>query len=92
MTNPRNTPEPARPSTPRADFSDVKSGNSSETVSDQSMQEESYTVKKGDTLSAIAKQHYGDESKWPEIQKANSDLIRNPDLIHIGWVLKLPKL
>ena len=83
-------PDPARP-----DFSDVKSGSSSETMpKSQSAApvETSYTVKSGDSLSKIAAAHYGDASKWKAIYEANRDLIKNPDLIHPGWVLKLPNL
>jgi len=47
-----------------------------------------YIVKPGDTLSAIARDHLGNASRWPEIAKMNS--IDNPDLIHPGDELKLP--
>lgn len=50
-----------------------------------------YTVKSGDTLSKIAKDFYGDPAKWPEIFEANSDVIKNPDLIHPGQKLRIPK-
>ena len=49
-----------------------------------------YTVKKGDTLSKIAKATYGDATQWKKIQAANADLITNPDKIQVGWTLKLP--
>ncbi len=49
-----------------------------------------YTVKKGDTLSAIAQQHYGKASRWHAIFEANRDQIDDPDLIRPGQVLKLP--
>ena len=49
-----------------------------------------YTVKAGDTLSAIAKQVYGDASQWKKIHAANADLIHDPDKIQPGWVLQLP--
>ena len=51
-----------------------------------------HTVVKGDTLSKIAKHHYGDASKWKALYEANRDVIKNPDLIQIGWVIKLPQL
>lgn len=51
-----------------------------------------YTVRKGDTLSAIAQRHYGKASRWRVIFDANRDQIDNPDLIHPGQVLKLPAL
>ena len=49
-----------------------------------------YTVKKGDTLWAIAKKYYGSGAQYPKIANANKNLIKNPNLIHIGWVLKIP--
>ncbi|MGL4729033.1 MAG: peptidoglycan-binding protein LysM [Bosea sp. (in: a-proteobacteria)] len=51
-----------------------------------------YTVKKGDTLWKIAEMHYGkgQGAKYPEIVKANSPPVTNPDLIMPGWVLRLP--
>jgi nucleoid-associated protein YgaU len=51
-----------------------------------------YTIAKGDTLSRIAKRHYGDATKWKALYEANRDVIKNPDLIQIGWVIKLPQL
>ena len=49
-----------------------------------------YTVRKGDTLTAIAQQHYGKASRWRAIFEANRDQIRDPDLIQPGQILKLP--
>ncbi len=51
---------------------------------------QTYTVKKGDTLSHIAQHHYGKASKWHAIFEANRDQLDNPDLIQPGQVLKLP--
>jgi nucleoid-associated protein YgaU len=54
-------------------------------------QEETYTVKKGDSLSKIAKRTYGDAQQWRRIYEANREIIGdNPDLIHPGQALKLP--
>lgn len=82
------------PDEPLPDFSDVQSGSSSQAMSHEAAKatEETYTVVGGDTLSKIAKRHYGDASKWKAIYEANRDVIKNPDLIQIGWVLKLPQL
>ena len=33
---------------------------------------------------------YGDPFQWPKIWQANTDQIRNPDIIHPGQVLKIP--
>lgn len=49
-----------------------------------------YEIKKGDTLSAIAKREYGDATKWRTIYEANKDQIKNPDLIHPGQKIKIP--
>lgn len=77
----------------KADFSDVRSGSSSTapTPQSQAAQSRTYTVVAGDSLSKIAKREYGDASKWPKIYDANRDQIKNPDLIHPGQVLNLPR-
>lgn len=49
-----------------------------------------YTVKSGDTLSKIAKEHYGDASQWKKIHQANTDRIKDPDKIQVGWTLNIP--
>ncbi len=49
-----------------------------------------YTVKAGDTLSRIAKEHYGDANKYTKIFEANKDQLKDPDVIKPGQVLKIP--
>ena len=49
-----------------------------------------YTVKAGDTLSKIAKDHLGNANAYMKIYEANRDQLSNPDLIKPGQVLKLP--
>ena len=49
-----------------------------------------YTVKSGDTLSAIAKQHLGDANAYTKIFEANRDQLSDPDKIKPGQVLKIP--
>jgi nucleoid-associated protein YgaU len=49
-----------------------------------------YTVKKGDSLSAIAREHLGDASKYREIFEANQPLLDDPDRIYPGQVLRIP--
>jgi nucleoid-associated protein YgaU len=81
---------------PKADFSNVRSGSST-SAPDTGKQPEireaeaRYTVRKGDSLSAIAQREYGDASAWRRIYDANRDLIQNPDLIHPGQVLTIPR-
>jgi nucleoid-associated protein YgaU len=52
----------------------------------------SYTVEKGDTLSHIAKAHYGRASKWRAIFDANRDVLDDPDRIQPGQVLHIPAI
>jgi len=49
-----------------------------------------YTVKSGDTLSKIAKAHYGDASKYPKIFEANKPMLKDPNKIYPGQVLRIP--
>lgn len=51
-----------------------------------------HTVKSGETLGKIAKHYYGNASKYNDIFKANSDILKNPDLIHPDQELIIPKL
>jgi nucleoid-associated protein YgaU len=51
-----------------------------------------YTVKAGDTLSKIAKEHYGDPMKYPAIFEANKPMLEDPDKIYPGQVLRIPKV
>jgi len=49
-----------------------------------------HEVKKGETLSKIAEQYYGDPSLYPKIFEANKDILDNPNLIKIGQKLRIP--
>ena len=51
-----------------------------------------YTVVKGDTLSRIAKQFYGSPQKYNRIFEANRPLLKHPDKIYPGQVLRIPPL
>ncbi len=87
---------------PKADFSNVQSGSSSTaaepaaplppipTPTGTTGQSQTYEVVAGDSLSKIAKRHYGDANKWHRIYEANRDQIKNPDLIHPGQKLTIP--
>ncbi len=56
----------------------------------QSGAQTTYTVVKGDTLSAIAKRFYGNANQYMVIFEANRDQLKDPDKIQIGQVLKIP--
>jgi len=51
---------------------------------------ETYTVKAGDSLSKIAKEHLGNANAYMAIFNANRDILTDPDKIKPGMVLKLP--
>lgn len=65
-------------------------GTTRETKSPKSSSGKSYTIKKGDSLWSIAKKFYGDGSQYMKIYKANTDKIKNPNLIYAGQVIKIP--
>jgi nucleoid-associated protein YgaU len=47
-----------------------------------------YTIKSGDTLSAISLLFYGNANKYPQIAKANN--LADPNNVPIGTTLQLP--
>jgi nucleoid-associated protein YgaU len=49
-----------------------------------------YTVKAGDTLSKIAKEHYGDSAQYMKIFEANRDKLSDPNKIQPGQTLVIP--
>jgi len=51
-----------------------------------------YTVKPGDSLSKISKIHYGNAMKYMKIFEANQPLLKDPDKIYPGQVLRIPPL
>ena len=90
---------------PKADFSNVQSGSSSTAAepaapmpdaaptgtTGTAATEGSYVVVSGDSLSKIAKREYGDMNQWRRIYEANKDQISDPDLIHPGQKLRIPR-
>ena len=49
-----------------------------------------HVVSKGETLSKIAEKYYGDPGLYMKIFEANSDILKNHDLIKIGQKLRIP--
>jgi len=51
-----------------------------------------YTVQRGDSLSKISKEYYGDAMKYNVIFEANKPMLKDPNLIYPGQVLRIPPL
>lgn len=49
-----------------------------------------HTVQGGESLSLIAKRYYKDPMKYKAIFEANTDILKNPDVIHPGQELTIP--
>ncbi len=50
-----------------------------------------YTVQKGDTLGAIARDQLGAAKRYMEIFEANQPMLKDPNLIYPGQTLRIPK-
>jgi nucleoid-associated protein YgaU len=88
------SPQPAgKAPAVRPDFSNVRGGASSTAPAPAlaTPVAEIYEVKKGDTLSKIAKQYYGSANQYPKIFEANRDILKDPDKIFPGQKLRIPK-
>jgi nucleoid-associated protein YgaU len=49
-----------------------------------------YTVVRGDTLSKIAKEYYGNANAYMQIFEANKPMLTHPDKIYPGQMLRIP--
>ncbi len=74
------TPAPVKPEAPVAPTTPPEAPAYSE-----------YTVKRGESLSSIALDTLGDSERYMEIYNANRDIMKNPDALHKGMVLKIPQ-
>ena len=68
----------------------VDTGFAAQAASAATAGSQSYTVQSGDTLSKIAKTHYGDANQWRKIFEANRGTISDPDKIQVGQQLQIP--
>lgn len=68
-----------------ADAAKAKAADAAKAAAAAAAKKVTYTVKSGDTLSAIGEKYGVD---WREIAKANN--VKNPDLIHPGQVFTIP--
>ena len=70
--------------------SGVSSVNDMLTVNSPEPESQWHTVVSGDTLSKIAKTFYGDAMKYPAIFEANKPMLKHPDKIYPGQLLRIP--
>ena len=67
-------------------------GQEVEDEEDEAKKTQLHTVVRGDTLSGIAKQFYGNAMKYPVIFEANKPMLKDPNKIYPGQVLRIPPL
>jgi len=60
------------------------------TVAQPADESQFHTVARGDTLSAIAKKFYGNANAYPKIFEANKPMLKHPDKIYPGQLLRIP--
>lgn len=70
----------------------VESVDNNMLVSEVQPEARFHTVVKGDWLSKIAKEYYGDAGKFNVIFEANKPMLKDPDEIYPGQVLRIPNL
>jgi nucleoid-associated protein YgaU len=68
----------------------VTGGSGGGTATATATAAKTYTVKAGDTLSKIAKEHLGNAGAYMKIFDLNKDQLSDPDKIKPGQVLRLP--
>ena len=83
------TPSPSPEGTADPTEEPLGTGGADTTIWGPRITQDSYTVVEGDWLSKIAGRAYGDIFAYPKIAQANN--IDNPDLIHPGTVLTIPR-
>lgn len=73
---------------------EIGGDNPSDLQADIKVETEDYfhkhTVKGGDSLSKISKHYYGDAGKYMHIFNANTDQLKDPNMIHPGQELTIP--
>lgn len=73
---------------------EVGGENPSDLMADIKVSNTSYyarhTVEKGESLSQIAKHYYGDPMEYKRIHQANSDTIKDPNMIYPGQEITIP--
>ena len=60
------------------------------TVTTPAPEAEFYQVQSGDSLSKIAKKYYGNAMEYNKIFEANKPMLKDPDKIYPGQMLRIP--
>jgi nucleoid-associated protein YgaU len=76
---------------PKEIVADIKATGTQAAAPPATAQPMTYTVKAGDTLSKIAKEHLGDASAYMDIFNANKDQLSDPNTIKPGQILTIPQ-
>jgi len=50
-----------------------------------------YVLRKGESLSRVAKAFYGDSKRWRDLVEANKDKIPDPNMVKAGTVILIPE-
>jgi nucleoid-associated protein YgaU len=64
--------------------------NDNMSVAQATEESQFYTVESGDTLSAIAKEYYENANDYMKIFEANKPMLKHPDKIYPGQMLRIP--
>lgn len=51
-----------------------------------------YTIHEGETLTRVSLKFYGTKALWPYLVKHNAGVLKNPDNVPSGTVIRIPKL
>ena len=62
-----------------------------ETYEEKKPSSSTYTVQKGDTLGGISMKVYGTSKRWKQIFEANQDVLKDPNHLKVGQLLRIPK-
>lgn len=84
------TATPARPVASTATGTAAPAVAAAAPAASEAWSSRTYTVKSGDTLSKIAGEMYGEASKYTQIFEANKPMLKDPDEIYPGQVLRIP--
>lgn len=60
------------------------------TKTDSNARALTHKIADGDTLAALAKRYLGDAERWRELFERNREVLKDPDLLPIGRVIKVP--